>query len=30
MKNVNYLIKFNVLITLYEYYTHNVAPSERL
>lgn len=25
MKNVNYLIKLNVFITLYEYHTHNVA-----
>ena len=26
-KNVNYLIKLDVFITLYEYYTHNEAES---
>lgn len=26
MKYVNYLIKLNVSITLYEYCTHNLAP----
>lgn len=27
MKNANYLIKLNVSITLYEYCTHNLAPT---
>lgn len=28
MKNVNYLIKINVFITLYEYFTHNEPPGK--